>query len=323
MKRSLIFFLLILVAALVFHSCKKNEDMADAGDDRILVGISKLLSHEALDAIEKGILDYIEGTDLKVEFLLQNANGEISAASQIAKLFKEMGTDYNIAIATPTAQALAASDQKVPLIFSSVTDPESAGLTGEGMEKVCGVSDMVPVGSHLELLLEIVPEAKSIGMVYTTGEANGVALKKKAEEECKRLGLELVTAGISNSAEVMTAAESIADRVDAMYVATDNTVISAISSLSEVCRKHSLPLFSADTTSSYDTFVLLAGGFDYYESGRQTGAMLEKVIKGERPEDIGIEYLSSDALEIYVNTEVAALLGLDVSSLLEKASVIV
>ena len=127
---------------------------------------------------------------------------------------------------------------------------------------------------------------------------------------CREKGIDLVTASVANSAEVRMAALSIADRVDAMYVATDNTVISAISALSAVCTDASIPLFSADTTSSYGTDVLLAGGFDYYASGRLTGEVVKRLLDGESPEDIGTVYLT--ALELYINLTVAERLGITI-----------
>ena len=142
------------------------------------------------------------------------------------------------------------------------------------------------------------------------------------QEACNEAGIELITASVSNSSEVMMAAQSIIDRVDAMYVSTDNTVISAIAALSSVCKEASVPLFSADTTSSFGSDVLMAGGFDYYQSGRLTGEVVKRILDGENPEEIGTLYLEN--LEIYVNLDVAESLGIQIpDSLLEQASYII
>ena len=178
-----------------------------------------------------------------------------------------------------------------------------------GIENVAGTSDMVPVKEQLNLI-ERITGAKSIGMVYTSAESNGITLMETMRKACEEKGIELVTASVSNSAEVMMAAQSIIDRVDAMYVSTDNTVISAIASLSEVCSSNNVPLFSSDTTSSFGTEVLMAGGFDYYQSGRLTGEIIKRVLDGEKPEDIGTVYL--DKLEIYINLDVAEKLGISI-----------
>lgn len=321
MKR-IIIALFVLLSMFSSFSEGVREDYAQKKVYKI--GISKLLAHPALDAIEEGIKDYLDSTGYAFEYDVQNANGEVTAASQIAQVFKDEGTDLNIGIATPTAQALANVCVDTPLIYSSVTDPTAAGLVGKGMENIAGVSDMVPVAAHLSLIVQIVPELESLGMVYTSGEANGIVLMEAMKAAAEAEGVNLITASVANSSEVRMAAESIIDRVDAVYVATDNTVISAITALSDVCMAHRIPLFSADTTSSYGTDVLLAGGFDYYASGLLTGEIVERYLEGENLEDIGVVYLDQESLEIYLNMDVASALGLTIpESIADSAAIVV
>ena len=321
MKR-IIITLFVLLSMFSSFSEGVREDYAQKKVYKI--GISKLLAHPALDAIEEGIKDYLDSTGYAFEYDVQNANGEVTAASQIAQVFKDEGTDLNIGIATPTAQALANVCVDTPLIYSSVTDPTAAGLVGNGMENIAGVSDMVPVAAHLSLIMQIVPELESLGMVYTSGEANGIVLMEAMKAAAEDEGVDLITASVANSSEVRMAAESIIDRVDAVYVATDNTVISAITALSDVCMAHRIPLFSADTTSSYGTDVLLAGGFDYYASGLLTGEIVERYLEGENLEDIGVVYLDQESLEIYLNMDVASALGLTIpESIADSAAIVV
>lgn len=320
MKR-IIITLFVLLSTFSSFSEGVREDYAQ--NKVYKIGISKLLAHPALDAIEEGIKDYLDSTDYAFEYDVQNANGEVTAASQIAQVFKDEGTDLNIGIATPTAQALANVCVDTPLIYSSVTDPTAAGLVGKGMENIAGVSDMVPVAAHLSLIMQIVPELESLGMVYTSGEANGIVLMEAMKAAAEDEGVDLITASVANSSEVRMAAESIIDRVDAVYVATDNTVISAITALSDVCMAHRIPLFSADTTSSYGTDVLLAGGFDYYASGLLTGEIVERYLDGENLEDIGVVYLDQESLEIYLNMDVASALGLTIPETIADSAAIV
>ncbi len=320
MKR-IIITLFVLLSTFSSFSEGVREDYAQ--NKVYKIGISKLLAHPALDAIEEGIKDYLDSTDYAFEYDVQNANGEVTAASQIAQVFKDEGTDLNIGIATPTAQALANVCVDTPLIYSSVTDPTAAGLVGKGMENIAGVSDMVPVAAHLSLIMQIVPELESLGMVYTSGEANGIVLMEAMKAAAEDEGVRLITASVANSSEVRMAAESIIDRVDAVYVATDNTVISAITALSDVCMAHRIPLFSADTTSSYGTDVLLAGGFDYYASGLLTGEIVERYLEGENLEDIGVVYLDQESLEIYLNMDVASALGLTIPETIADSAAIV
>lgn len=320
MKR-IIITLFVLLSTFSSFSEGVREDYAQ--NKVYKIGISKLLAHPALDAIEEGIKDYLDSTGYAFEYDVQNANGEVTAASQIAQVFKDEGTDLNIGIATPTAQALANVCVDTPLIYSSVTDPTAAGLVGKGMENIAGVSDMVPVAAHISLIMQIVPELESLGMVYTSGEANGIVLMEAMKAAAEDEGVNLITASVANSSEVRMAAESIIDRVDAVYVATDNTVISAITALSDVCMAHRIPLFSADTTSSYGTDVLLAGGFDYYASGLLTGEIVERYLEGENLEDIGVVYLDQESLEIYLNMDVASALGLTIPETIADSAAIV
>ena len=315
MKKFIVLALVVIAAALTAVFAQGSPEF----DGRLQVGISKLMVHPALDSIEQGIKDYLADNNIDAVYETQTANGEISTAASIAQLFQTEGKDIVVGIATPTAQALANVFTDTPVVFATVTDPESAGLTG--LPNVCGTSDMVPVKEQLRLIEEVT-DAKTLGMVYTSSEANGITLMEAMKAACEEAGVELVTASVSNSSEVMMAAQSIIDRVDAMYVSTDNTVISAISALSEVCSDNNVPLFSADTTSSFGTEVLLAGGFDYYQSGRLTGEVIKRILDGEKPEDIGTLYLEN--LEIYVNLDTADKLGIEIpADILESASYVI
>lgn len=293
---------IILLAAAALYAQGSGEE-----DGTLRIGISKLMAHPALDDIERGIIDYLEENGIDAEYDIQNANGDISTAASIANVFSTEGVDIAIGIATPTAQALANAFEDIPVVFATVTDVEAAGLAG--LDNVAGTSDEVPIREHFSLI-ERLTGARSIGMVYTSGEANGISSMEKMKAVCEENGVQLVTAAVANSAEVRMATLSIAGRVDAMYVATDNTVISAIASLSEVCMDSGIPLFSADTTSSFGTDVMVAGGFDYYRSGRQTGEIVSRILNGESPASIGTVLLTD--LELYINTEAADELGITI-----------
>ena len=303
MKRiiiSIVIFVMISSALLIGKNIQSKPEA-------VKIGISKLMAHPALDSIEKGIKDYLLENGIDADVETQNANGDISTAVSIAQLFNTEKKDLVVGIATPTAQALANTFEDIPVVFATVTDPESAGLSG--LENVAGTSDMVPVEEHLKIIEEVTG-AERIGMIYTSGEANGIILMEAMKEACEKNGVELITASVSNSSEVKMAAESIIDRVDAMYEATDNTVISAIAAVSEVCMDNSVPLFSADVTSSFDTDVLIAGGFDYYASGKLTGEVIRRMLNGEEAKDIGTLYLED--LEILINLDVATRLGIQI-----------
>lgn len=309
----------ILLLSLLMISSFSLSAQASAESDGLKIGISKLMAHPALDDIERGIIDYLEENGVNAEYDLQNANGDISTAASIANVFRTEGVDIAIGIATPAAQALANAFEDIPVVFATVTDVEAAGLSG--LDNVAGTSDEVPIKEHFSLI-EQLTGAESIGMIYTSGEANGIASMERMKAVCEENGVSFISASVANSSEVRMAALSIIDRVDAMYVATDNTVISAISSLSEVCTEASVPLFSADTTSSFGTDVLVAGGFNYYQSGRQTGEIVLRIHNGESPSEIGTEYLED--LDLYINTSVASRLGIEIpADMLENAAYVV
>lgn len=318
----------ILIAILLAPALLFAQASAENAPGNTSIGISKMVSHPALDAIEQGIQDYLGETGLPVSFDLQNCNGEISTAVAIAQKFKSDGKDLVIGIATPPAQALAQTFRSTPVVFGAITDPLGAGLL-ENYDRteetnVCGVSDLNPVELQLKTFFSIV-KPERIGMIYTSSEANGVAMMELAQTICDEYGVELVKAAVSNSSEVKMAAQSIIGRVDGMYIAIDNTVVSAIASVSEVCAKNGVPLFNTDTTSSVGTDFLMSWGFNYYTVGVETGKVVERIIGGEDPKEIGAIFFDDpDQFELWFNLDVAKKLGITIDeSLLAKASVLV
>jgi len=285
--------------------------------EKIVIGISKFVQHPALDAVEQGIMDELAelGWD-NITYDLQNANADANTSAQIATKFKSSGVDLAVGIATPTAQALVKSINDIPVIYSAVTDPVSAGLVesyDKGESNVTGYSDMTPVQAQLELMLEIA-DVRTLGHVYTSGETNAVVLAEKAREVCADLGINFVDATVSNSAEVKQAAQSIVDRVDAFYISTDNTVVSALNSLADVALKNKKLTISADPSSAQEFDILAALGFDYYKHGRATGRLIDKVLKGTPTSEIPTQYMSDpkDVDQLLINLEVAELIGVKI-----------
>ena len=324
-KLALILMAAVLTASLAFAG-GAQESAADDGVTTI--GISKLMSHPALDSAEQGIQDYLNPTGLDVEFQLQNANGDVSTAASIAQQFRTSGCDIVVGIATGTAQALANVFTDIPVVFTAVTDPVDAGLVpsmeGSSDVNVCGVSDMNPVEEQIRLLVDITG-AKTIGNIYASGEANGVTLMNQAKEACEKIGVGFVEVAISNSSEVRQAAQSIVDRVDAIYIATDNAVISALPSVDEVCSDAGIPLMAADPSSVSGLDCMIAWGFDYYSLGTATGEMIEEIINGAEPGPLGTVVLDDPAdFELWFNLDTAATLGIEIpQEYLDMAAVII
>jgi len=316
---SIIIVLLCIAASLTAQPLHERADYT--------IGISKMVSHPALDAIEQGIIDTLEATGKRFRFDLQNCNGDISVAITIAQKFKSDNHDLVIGIATPPAQALAQVIKEKPVVFSAISDPLAAGLVAdyERSEEtnVCGISDMNPMTLQLQTFFRVV-RPRALGMIYTSGEANAVAQMEAAKEICAESGIRFVPVAINNSSEVKMAAQSIVGRVDAMFVGIDNTVVSAIPSVSEVCAKAGIPLFNTDTTSSEGIDFLMSWGFNYYTVGVETAKAVLRVLAGESPTDIGTIFFEDPAqFELWFNLDVARRLGITIpDDLLAAAAVL-
>lgn len=325
MKKASILLLLSLVLVASLSAAGTQESMVEKTP---LVGVSKFLAHPALDAVETGMQDYLESVGKSVRYDFQNANADVSASAQIAQKFKADRVDIAVGIATPTAQALVNVFPDIPVVFSAVTDPLGAGLvtTYETpyAENTTGVSDMNPVDAQIALLARLTG-AKTIGNVYASGEANGVTLMEQAKAATEKLGLEFVTAAVSNTAEVMQATQSIIGRVDALYIATDNTVISALPSVDDVASKADVPLMAADPSNIEGLDVLVAWGFDYYKIGLATGEIVAQLLDGKEPGEIGTVFLTDPTdFELWFNLDVAAKLGITIpEDLKESAAVLI
>ena len=325
--KKILALMVVLAASFALSAGGSQESSAD--DGTVLIGVSKLLSHAALDAVEVGMQDYLSGTGIPVRYDFQNAQGDISTAASIAQQFKSEDCDVVLGIGTASAQALANIFSDRPVLFAAVTDPASAGLvadnyTADPESNVCGVSDMNPVESQIQLLAEITG-AKTIGNVYSSGEQNGVVLMEQAKAACEKLGLEFVEVAVSNSSEVMMATQSIIDRVDAIYIATDNNVISALAAIDDVCTKAGKPLFSADPSGVDGLNCLIAWGFNYNSIGVEVGKLIEKIHNGENPGSLGTVFLSDPAdFELWFNLDTAEALGITIpQDFLDSAAVII
>jgi len=239
-----LFAALGIVGILLFSCAPKSEK---------IIGVAKFVSHPALDAIEKGIVDELSASKPDYTIDLQNANADMNTAAQIAQRFKQQKVALAVGIATPTAQALANQIKDRPVIYSAVTDPVSAGLVAsmdKGGANITGTSDMTPVREQLDLLRSLKPDIKRVGNIYASGEANSVALAAIVKSYCQENGLEYVESTITNSSEAKQALLSIAGRIDGLYLGNDNTVFSALSGLAEVALEKKIPIVTADPSSA-------------------------------------------------------------------------
>ncbi|MBQ1593137.1 MAG: ABC transporter substrate-binding protein [Treponema sp.] len=301
---------LIMIASLVLASCTKKGDPS-----QVKIGIAKIVQHPALDAAEQGIIDVINENGIKAEFDLQNANGDVNTAAQIASQFKVKKVNVAVGIATPVAIALSTTLKDTPVVFGTVTDPVGAGLVDtveHGKNNVTGMSDAIPTVEHIKLFAKITG-IKTLGYIYTSNEANSVSALELVKQGCNEAGLELVTQAISQSSEVKQAAEAIITRVDGIYLTTDNTVFSAISSLVDVFGRAKKPIFSGDVTAAKDGGIFMASGFNYYKAGRATGEIVVKILKGTKPSEIPVRFMTDPAdSDLLIDLDVAKACGISI-----------
>ena len=294
------------------------------------ISVSQFVEHPALDAVLKGFQDSLKAQNVDVEYKVHNAQANMGTASQIAKQILGEEPDLILAIATPTAQACAQALQKAPtnlqrtLLFTAVTDPVSAGLV-DSWEKpgknITGVSDMLPIKKHMNMLKTFYPNLKKLGVIYNAGEANSKILVKMIREVGKDEGFQVVEATASKSSEVYQAAKSLVGRAEAVYIPTDNTVVSALESAVKVGTQNNLPIFAADV-DSVPRGAVAAMGFDYYKHGYQTGYMAKRILQGADPATTPVE--TQDELLLHLNLKSAKDMGVDVpQSLIEKADKVV
>jgi len=258
-----------------------------------------------------------------VVYDLQNAQGDFTNAISIAQKFKDDKVDLIVAIATPTAQAALQVNQEIPIVINAVTDPVAANLA-ESWESsgnnLTGMSDAAPNKQQVGLIPRFLPKAKNVGTIYNAGEANSVVQIEVAKEACKELGLNLIEVTVSNSSEVLMAAQSLGERVDAIYVVTDNTVVSALESVINVCNRQKIALIVADP-SLVDKGALASYGIDYFSLGKRSGEIALKIIKGSKPSDIPIQTITDpNDLQFVVNLDAAKIIGLSVSDEIIEAA---
>ncbi|WP_032112837.1 ABC transporter substrate-binding protein [Candidatus Paracaedibacter symbiosus] len=280
-------------------------------DSKPVVAITQIAPHPSLDAIRQGILDELKAYNPAIEVVYENAQGNITLAAQIAHKFVSLTPDVIVSIATPSTQTVynVARKHDIPVVFAAVSDPVAAKLidattkTGSG---ITGVSDFSPVAQQLKLMREIQPSLKKLGVLYSAAEANSVALLNKFEKLATAEGIELVKVTASNTQEVATTAASLHGKVDALYIPNDNTIVSSLESVIKGIGQ-SVPIYAADP-QSVERGCLAAAAFGQYEIGRQTGKVLVRVLKGEKPENIPVETLTK--VDITLNQQVADKLGI-------------
>jgi len=274
------------------------------------IGITQIVTHPALDAAVAGFKAALaEKGFTNVTYDMQNAQGDMATASSIAQKFASEPLDLILGVATPTTQAVVKLVTTTPIVFTAVTDPVGSGLVTDPKAptaNVTGVSDMQPVEPILQLVKQLKPNAKTVGIVYSAGESNSVFIVKQVEAAAVPLGLKIVKATAGTSAEVQAAAQSLVGRVDAITVIGDNTAVTALESIVKVADQNKILLVVGDT-SSVKRGAAAGYGFDYTDLGKQAGYQAALILSGTPISSIPVEYAKN--LQLSVNEKAAKAQG--------------
>lgn len=319
MKKRVTAGLLTAVMTVMVVSGCGNQNDSDGTVEGYTIGIEQFAEHGSLDNCREGFLagleeeGIVEGENLTVEY--KNAAADMGTAGQISDSFVSDKVDLICAIATPSAQSAynAAMDSNIPVVYTAVTDPVEAELAdadGIPAGEVTGTSDKLPVEEQLKMMRELLPDAKKLGIMYTTSEANSISAIAEYEELSEKYGFELITKGISTTADVALAADDLLSEADCITNLTDNTVVASLPTILEKANEKKIPVFGSEI-EQVKIGCLAAEGIDYIELGKQTGKMAAQILKGEKKaSEMNYEIITEPGF--YVNKKVAENLGIQI-----------
>ena len=283
-------FAVILSAILLLSS-------ASALAEPYRVAIVQPMSHTSLDQIRDTIVKQLEFSGRDIEIVLGNANGDTAALATILSNLRADGVDMLIPIATSTAQTarMVFEDDELPIVFAAVSDPVSAGLTGEGCENITGVSNSIPAAEIVKLIRTFQPDCQKIGFLYTSSEVNSVSTINAAKAYCDAEGIAYAEASIANLSELQPAVEALISKgVDALYTGNDNSIASAMATYTDAAYSVGIPVYcGADSMVADGGFATI--GVNYVQLGEQVSALALKIMDGAQPSELPYEVLADYA----------------------------
>ena len=290
---------------------------ATTSDKTYKIGVLQYVQHDALDASNEGFFAALDDLGVKYDADQQNAAGEASSCQTIAETLVNNGNDLIFAIATPAAQSVAGTTADIPILLTAVTDPAESGLVESNDApggNVTGTSDLTPVTEQIDLLKELIPDAKTVGVLYCSAESNSVLQADMAKKACKAAGLEAADYTVSSSNEIQTVVESMIGKLDAIYAPTDNMIAAGMATVAMIANENKIPVICGEEGMVKEG-GLATYGINYYKLGYKTGEMAAKVLtEGADPASMPVEYLSAEECSLLINKETADTLGIDVSS---------
>lgn len=296
-----------------------DDTEAKTTDDKTYkIGVLQLVEHAALDASNEGFIAALEDAGINYEVDQQNAQGDQSACQTISEKLVNDGNDLILAIATPAAQAVAGSTTDIPILVTAVTDPAESGLVESNEEpggNVSGTSDLTPVTEQIDLLQKLLPDAKTVGIIYCSAESNSELQVEMATKACEDAGLDYETFSVSSSNEIQSVVESMVGKVDAIYAPTDNTIAAGMATVSMIANDNNLPIICGEK-GMVEAGGLATYGIDYYKLGYMAGEQAVQILtEGADISKMPIGYLEKEQCELATNEEAAEALGIDLSVL--------
>ena len=293
----------------------KKEAAADGKEFKI--GVLQLVQHSALDSANEGFFAALDEAGVKYTADQQNASGEQSNCQTIAEKLVNDGSDLILAIATPAAQTVAGMTSEIPVILTAVTDPAESGLVEDNAApggNVTGTSDLTPVKEQIELLQQLIPDAKEVGILFCSAESNSEIQAQMAREALDAAGIAHKDYTVSNSNEIQTVVESMIGKVDAVYAPTDNVIAAGMATVAMVANDNKIPVICGEG-GMVDAGGLATYGIDYYQLGYLAGQQaIQILVDGVSPAEIPIGYLPAERCELKINEETANTLGIDTSA---------
>ncbi len=317
-----------VITAGIVTAALASSSTVYAEKETYTIGIEQFAEHGSLDNCREGFLEglaeegIVEGENLTVEY--KNAAADMGTAGQISDSFVSSDVDLLCGIATPSAQSCfnASMDKEIPVIYTAVTDPLAAELAdeeGNPVGEITGTSDKLPIQQQLEMIRTMLPEAETIGILYTTSEANSESAIKEYEALAEEYDFTIETAGITATADIPLAAQGLLEKVDCITNLTDNTVVSSLPAILEMANEAKIPVFGSEI-EQVKIGCLAAQGLDYVELGRQTGKMAAQVLKGEKKAS-ELPYETIEEASLYINEKTAENLGIEIPSELKDSAV--
>ena len=315
--------LLALAMVIALAACGGKTEPASTGTDAqsvssdktFKIGVIQLLEHDALNANYQGFLDKInELLPGQVEIDYQNAQGEQTNCTTIVNKFVSDGVDMIFAIATPAAQAAKTAISDIPILISSVTDPAEAGLVASNEApgaNLTGTSDLNPIEQQSDLLLQLVPDAKNVGVFYNSGEDNSIFQYNLAKEALEAKGITVTAYTVSDATQLETVAQSAVGKIDAAYIGTDNLIASSMGTVSKVLTEAGVPIICGEA-NMVENGGTATYGLNYYNLGVKTAEMAYEVLaNGADTATMAIQYLPAEELDFTVNEDILAQLGIE------------